>query len=235
LLFHELRITRIIPRFAETLRLLHCSFHVNRKIFILALVGIVATSAYWFFRSPTYKNFPPMATGEWIAFGDSLTAGYGGGEGKDFPALLSQQIGIPIHNLGMPGNTTRDGLNRLGDAVSRKPRVVLLCLGGNDELQSLPRDQMFSNLGAIIDQFHQAGSFVVLIGVHSASFRDTIGKRFKKLADEKEVLYVPDMLDGVLGSPNLMSDYIHPNDAGYQKIAERLAGVLMPLLPQLRG
>ncbi len=94
-------------------------------------------------------------------------------------------------------------------------------------------DKTFANLSAIIDRFHESGSFVVLIGVRSASVRDKYSKSFKKLAGEKKVLYVPNILSGVLGSPNLMSDYIHPNDDGYKAIADRLEKILKPVLPQL--
>src|SRR5262249_48755197 len=137
---------------------------------------------------------------------------------------------VPIKNLGVPGNTTQDGLNRLNQALELQPKVVLLCLGGNDSLQSVPSEKTFANLGTIIDRFQQSGSFVVLIGVHSASLRDKNETLFKKLAKEKGAFYIPDILDGVLGSPNLMSDYIHPNEAGYRAIAERLGMLLRPLM-----
>lgn len=205
------------------------------KIFAtLVLIG-GSILLYRHFTGANYKNLPPVATGPWIAFGDSLTAGVGGSEGRDYPALLSQDLGVPIQNLGIPGNTTKDGLGRLDQAYELQPRVVLLCLGGNDGLRSLPKGETFANLGMIIEGFQQRGTFVVLIGVHSASILDNNAKEFKKLAKEKGAFYVPDILSGVLGNPSLMSDYIHPNDSGYQKIAERLSKILRPLLPQLQN
>lgn len=204
------------------------------KILSLAALLIASFFVYRTCRTPTYKNFPPTAAGPWIAFGDSLTSGFGAAEGNDYPTLLSRRLGIPIQNSGVPGNSTPDGLSRLDQILPLQPKVVLLCLGGNDGLQSLPSEQTFANLASIIDQLHQGGTFVVLIGVHSASLRDKNSGRFKKLASEKQVFLIPDILDGVLGSPSLMSDQIHPNEAGYQKIAERLENKLAPLLPQLR-
>lgn len=208
------------------------------KLLKILIVLLLAGSAFYFFRqcsSPTtYKNLPPTAQGGWIAFGDSLTSGIGSSDGQDYPALLAKDLDVPIQNLGVPGNTTQDGLNRLNQALELQPRVVLLCLGGNDSLRSVPSEQTFANLGAIIDRFHQGGAFVVLIGVRSASLRDKNEGHFKKLAKEKGAFYIPDILDGVVGSPSLMSDYIHPNEAGYRAIAERLAIILRPLLPQLR-
>ena len=75
---------------------------------------------------------------------------------------------------------------------------------------------------------------MVLVGIRSASLRDQNEKHFAKLAHEKRVLYVPDMLRGLAFKPVYMSDAIHPNDAGYQKFAERLENRLRPLMAKLR-
>ncbi len=90
-----------------------------------------------------------------------------------------------------------------------------------------------ANIGTMIDRFNAHGSFVVLIGIRSASVRDKNESFFKKLAQEKEVLYVPNFLKGVLGDPSLMSDYVHPNDAGYEFFAARLEKILQPYLARL--
>ena len=180
-----------------------------------------------------YRNFPPTATGPWIAFGDSLTQGFGAEEGSDYPAMLGKKLGIPIINQGVAGDTSVDGLTRLPAVVAQRPRVVLLCFGGNDTLQSMSMEETFTRLETMIDQFHDDGSFVVLIGIRSASVFDKYEARFKRLAKSKKVLYVPNMLDGILNEPKLMSDMVHPNDAGYERVAARLDEILRPLLPQL--
>lgn len=202
---------------------------------LVLIVLVIAAVAYFLVpRSGDYRNLPPTAQGDWIAYGDSLTAGFGAGEGADYPTLLGQQLGIKIHNYGVPGNTTEDGLARLDSAVQSKPKVVLLCLGGNDGLRGLPLDRAMENLGAMIDSFHQAGSFVVLIGIRSPSLRDKNADAFEQLAKDKQVFYISDILDGVIGRPSLMSDYIHPNDAGYRAIADRLGEELQPILDKIR-
>jgi acyl-CoA thioesterase-1 len=206
-----------------------------RKIVLLVALAAGTLAVYWFVRPVHYKNMPPTASGEWVAFGDSLTMGLGADPGHDYPTLLSQRLGIPIQNLGVGGDTTQSALSRMEAALKLQPRVVLLCLGGNDGLQQRPASEMISNLSRMIGAFQQAGSFVVVIGVHSASLRDANASRFKKLAHEHKALYVSDILDGVLGSPSLMSDQIHPNDAGYAAIAERLDTILTPFLPRLKG
>ena len=74
----------------------------------------------------------------------------------------------------------------------------------------------------------------MLIGVRSASLLDQNEKHFAKLAKEKHVFYVPDILDGIMFKPVLMSDAIHPNAQGYHQFAERLQQELQPYLSGLR-
>jgi lysophospholipase L1-like esterase len=209
------------------------------KTIKLAALLLVITAAAWFGLRrtvpPSYVNLPPRATGPWVALGDSLTTGHGATDGHEYPTLLGQRLGLAIKNLGQDGDTTADGLRRLDAVVALRPRVVLLCLGGNDALLQTPREETFRNLAAIIDRLHPQGAFVVLIGIRSATLRDKNEEHFERLANEKRVLYVPNFLSGLLADPRLMSDTIHPNDEGYARIAERLEGVLRPLLPQLRS
>lgn len=206
-----------------------------RKWLALLAVGIIALLiTYRAVRTPDYLNLPPSAAGPWIAFGDSLTEGFGASEGHAYPVLLGSKLGVQILNHGVSGETTGDALARLENVAALRPQVVLLCLGGNDTLRGMSQSQAEANLRTMIDRFHQGGSFVVLIGIRSAALRDHNAAMFERLAKDKKVLLIPNMLDGVVFSPSLMSDTIHPNDAGYEYIAERLAGILQPLLPKLQ-
>jgi lysophospholipase L1-like esterase len=208
---------------------------LKRLLLILAVVGIIFGLFRWM-RSGSghFTNYPPAAAGPWIALGDSLTEGFGAEAGHDYPAVLGESLGVAIKNLGRSGETSAGGLARLDDVLQQRPRVVLLCLGGNDSLNGVPRTQTFANLGTIIERLQQAGAFVVLIGVRSASLRDHNAEFFAKLAREKQVFYIPDILQGLVFKPIYMSDAIHPNDEGYRRIAERLEMLLKPLLPKLR-
>ncbi len=208
------------------------------KLLVITAILLLTGAGCWFFGDSgpgELRNHPPTAAGPWIAFGDSLTEGLGAERGEDYPAVFSKLTGIKIQNLGISGNTTQDGLARVEEAVKLKPRVVLLCLGGNDTLRQIPRDLTFENLGKLIDRFHSGGSFVVLIGVQSASLlRDKNHEHFETLAEQKQVLFLENILDGVLFHRELMSDQLHPNAKGYEKIARRFAEELAPYLPQLR-
>ncbi len=210
---------------------------ISRRSLLLWSLLVLAVLIYFVWPGGhwRFENLPPTANGPWVAFGDSLTAGYGASDGGGYPAQLSKRLGIPIQNLGEPGDTSADGLKRIADVEALNPRVVLLCFGGNDVLQGLSRDQMFANIGAMIDRLQARGSFVVLIGIRGNLLKDKNAKRFKELAREKEAKYVPNILEDILSKPILMSDYVHPNDAGYARIAERLEKELKPLLPKLEA
>ena len=206
----------------------------TRKLGVALALLCIAALCWWFLRPGIgWTNFPPTAKGPWVAFGDSLTEGFGASDANDYPAVLGRRLGMSISNLGRSGETTSDGLKRVDDVARLEPRVVLLCFGGNDSLNQHSRKETFANVASMIDRLHQAGSFVVLIGIRSASLRDYNEEHFAKLAKEKRVLYIPDMLRGLVFKPVYMSDAIHPNDAGYQKIAERLEKKLRPLMPKL--
>jgi acyl-CoA thioesterase I len=205
----------------------------RRTLMLVGLVGVTLLLIWLLRPERQFTNYPPRATGPWVAFGDSLTEGYGATPGHDYPTLLGRRLGVSISNLGASGETTSDGLKRIEDVARLQPRVVLLCFGGNDSLNGEPASRTFANLGQIIDRLQSEGSFVVLIGIRSASLRDKNQAHFAKLAREKEVLYVPDMLKGLAFKPVYMADAIHPNDAGYARIADRLEKVLKPMLPKL--
>ncbi|MDX1581998.1 MAG: arylesterase [Thermoanaerobaculia bacterium] len=166
-----------------------------------------------------------------IAFGDSLTAGYGAGNGEDYPSKVSTKTGIPIANAGVSGDTTAMALDRLDeDVLSRDPRVVIVGLGGNDYLQSVPIGITEANLRTIISEIQQQGAMVVLLGFRFPSLDASYGPMYERVAEEEGALYIPDMLDGILGDPSLKSDSVHPNARGYEIMAERVEDPLVDLL-----
>ena len=211
---------------------------ISRRQLISILLLASCALLYWLWPARHWDlvNLPPRADGPWVAFGDSLTEGYGStGAGADYPSQLGKRLGVEIQNRGVSGETSADGLKRLAQIEELNPRVVLLCFGGNDVLRSVPRAEMFANIGAMIDRLQARGTFVVLIGVRGRGLvGDGNADGFKKLAKEKGIKLVPNILDDLLSRPSLMADYVHPNDAGYAKIADRVEKELRPLLKKLQ-
>ena len=197
----------------------------------LALLTL-APAGWYIFRptaGPSIRNYPSSGT-DIVAFGDSLVWGEGADEGRDFVSLLSQRIGQPIINLGNPGDTTAAGLARISGLDQYHPKVVILLLGGNDYLKRVPSDETFVNLGTLIQDIQSRGAVVLLLGIRGGVLVDHFAPQFERLRDTYHTAYVSDVLGGLFGNHEFMSDEVHPNNLGYAKIADRIYPVLAPLL-----
>jgi acyl-CoA thioesterase-1 len=164
-----------------------------------------------------------------VAFGDSLVYGTGS-SGGGFVRMLEQRIGRPIENMGVPGDTTAEGLARLEEVLELDPSVVILLLGGNDYLQQVPQDTTFGNLSTMIERLQADGAAVLLAGVRGGLMRDNFAARFEELAKQHGTAYVHDVLDDTLGVDGYMADQVHPNDRGYEVIADRIQPVIEAML-----
>ncbi len=202
---------------------------MTRSRIMLGVVAVALIGLFWFLGEEEITNYPPQ-DGPIVAFGDSLIEGVGATTGNDLVSLLSRRIGEPIINLGISGNTTEMGFERIGEALEYTPRITLVLLGGNDYLRKVPIEETFYNLRGIIDALQDAGSVTVLLGVRGGLLSDRFDSYFEDLAQETGSVYVPDVLDGLIGDMRFMSDAIHPNDRGYARIAERVADALVPLI-----
>lgn len=157
--------------------------------------------------------------------------GVGAPTGRDIVSLLSARVGVTIVNAGRSGDTTGSALARLDSAVlSRRPRVVIIVLGGNDVLRRVPRAETFSNLDVIVHRTRARGAAVILVGLSLGVFGDAYGDGYEELAGRMSSALVPDILAGILGHPDLMADQIHPNERGYKIMADRIEPVLRDLL-----
>lgn len=166
-----------------------------------------------------------------IAFGDSLTAGYGAGAGEDYPSGLAKLLGREVINAGVSGDTTDSALARIdADVLQRSPRIVIVGLGGNDFLRGTPIASTEANLRAIVKQIQQSGAMVVILGFNFPSLTASYGKMYKRVASDERCLLIPDLLDGIIGNPSLESDEIHPNAKGYALMAERVSVPLRKLM-----
>jgi acyl-CoA thioesterase-1 len=166
-----------------------------------------------------------------IAFGDSLTAGYGAQPGEDYPSKLSKLIDKPVINAGVSGDTTDMALARLdADVLARDPRIVIVGLGGNDFLRSVEIAATERNLRSIVRKIHGSGAMVVLLGFRFPSLSLDYEKMYTGVAKDEGCLLIPRMLRGIITDPNLKSDEVHPNARGYEIMAERVAGPLQKLI-----
>ena len=173
-------------------------------------------------------TLPRLASGDVIvAFGDSLTYGTGASERESYPAVLAQLIGREVVRSGVPGEVTAQGVQRLPEVLEEhRPRIVIVCLGGNDMLRRLSMTETRSNLRAIVKMLKERDIGVVLIGVPQPALLSSPPEFYAELAQEFGVPYEGEILKTVLYAAELKADPIHPNARGYRKIAEAVAALL---------
>jgi len=162
-----------------------------------------------------------------VAFGDSLTYGTGAQERESYPAVLGRLIGRPIVRAGVPGEVTAEGLRRLPSVIDEhRPRLVIICLGGNDMLRKIGEGEIKRNLRDMLKLLRQRGIAAVLVGVPKPALVMSAPAFYSELAREFGVPYEPDIVSAVLYAADMKADPIHPNAKGYRKIAEALAKLL---------
>ena len=170
-----------------------------------------------------------------VAFGDSITFGFGTTGDNDYVARLASRTGNSIINAGRIGDTTGDALNRLDSAVlSRDADIVIVFLGGNDVLQGIPLQTRVNNITTIVQRIRQDGAAVILIDMGSGVL-DAFNGALPGLASQTFSTLVTGVLEGVFGVPGLMADAVHPNDAGHAIIADRIEPALRAALSAAGG
>jgi acyl-CoA thioesterase I len=162
-----------------------------------------------------------------LAFGDSLTYGTGAGTAESYPVVLAQLIGRKVTGAGVPGETTTEGLERLPAVLDEvKPKLVLLCMGGNDMLHKVDSATIESNLRAMVQLAKARGAGVVLIGVPTPELFGAPPEFYDRIAREQSLPLDKKTLNDILFDRSLKSDMIHPNAAGYRRFAQGLADLL---------
>lgn len=176
-----------------------------------------------------------------VAFGDSIAAA--GSWEKYFQNLSGESV----INAGVGGENSGDGLRRFTNSVAnRKPDVVFIGFGTNDAAidmaKHLPLDTYTENIRTTVDKVRALGALPIIITpppiVDAPYFTRHEKEPFeiygganglvslyaqaaRNVAVEKEVVVAD--INVVFGERNfasLISDGIHPNDAGYRLYAE---------------
>jgi lysophospholipase L1-like esterase len=191
------------------------------KCLIMLLVLLLAACD----SSPPVRPLAPGATV--LAFGDSLTRGTGAAEKQSYPAVLGRLLGQDIINLGVPGEVTSSGLERLPAVLDEyNPTLVILCHGGNDFLRRYPQEETIRNLRSMIGLIRERAADVILIGVPRLGFGLDVPEFYATIAEENQIPYESDILLDLLSDNEMKSDSIHPNATGYRLMAEAVYDVI---------
>jgi acyl-CoA hydrolase len=202
---------------------------MTRKHFLAILFAAAMLAACG--KAPQLAAVPPGAVV--VAFGDSVTRGTGAAQDEDWPTLLGKRTGWHVVNAGVSGDTAEAGRNRIQALLDEHhPAMVIIEIGGNDFLRRRAPKAVKEDLRHIVASVRQAGAHPVLVGVPELSLLSVLAGSptdssiYGELAKEEQVPLVGDVLAGVLGRPDLRADRIHPNAAGYRKMAAGIAASL---------
>lgn len=168
-----------------------------------------------------------------IAFGDSLTAGYGLPINESYPAQLDAALKaegkqVKVINAGVSGETTRGNFERAEFIRSQNPDIVLLGIGGNDALRALPVGDTKANIIETIKILKGGENppVVMLLKMQSPlnaglSYKREFDAMYEEIADTQEIILLPFLTAEVfLNQENKLSDGIHLNKTGYGKVVE---------------
>jgi acyl-CoA thioesterase-1 len=176
-----------------------------------------------------------------VAFGDSLSAGFGVAPGRSYPDDLQRLIDAEkyryrVVNLGVSGDTTTDGVVRLPSVLALRPALVILEFGANDGLRGLPVAAARKNLADMIEALQKNGARVVLAGMtlprnYGPEYIHAFEQMYVELAKQYRLARIPFLLEGVGGNPELTQpDGLHPTAEGAQIVAQTVMRYLQPLL-----
>jgi len=167
-----------------------------------------------------------------LAFGDSMTAGFGVPEDVSYPSQLQKALDergykYRVVNMGLAGDTSRGGRARMSRALGTNPVMVILELGSNDRGNGIPAQQTQDNLEQMIVRFQRTRIEVVLAGRNIAGGEDV----YEKLAGKYRLTLIPSFLAGVSGHAELtIADGTHPNADGYVIVVKTVLKTIEPLL-----
>jgi len=162
-----------------------------------------------------------------LAFGDSITYGSGAGPEESYPKVLAQLIGRHVVGAGVPGEITAKGVQRLPGVLDEvQPKILLLCLGGNDMLRKVEPVATESNLRTMVRMARDRGIAVVLIAVPKPALFGGNASFYQAIAREDDLHLESEILKDILYDNEFKADPIHPNAKGYRRMAEAIAELL---------
>ncbi len=183
-----------------------------------------------------------------VAFGDSLTAGFGLPVEDGFVPQLEawlqgQGADVTVVNAGVSGDTTSGGLSRVGWVLAEGADLVILELGANDMLRGVAPSVARANLDAILADITGRGIKVLVAGMlappnYGADYRAEFDAIYPELAAAYGVELYPFFLAGLGQADGLVAFYalmqddgMHPNAKGVQMIVEDMGPAVLAALP----
>ena len=208
--------------------------YVQRLVSVLILTAI--------FAGPTFASAADADTRKVIVcFGDSLTAGYGVDPDLSYPANLQRDLDAKgykyrVVNMGVSGETTKDGLSRVARVLALKPELVVVEFGGNDGLRGLPISTTQKNLDAIVGALKKGGTRVAMAGItlppdYGPDYVGRFNSMYPAIAKKYSVALLPYIYKDVYGLKGyIQEDRVHATAIGNKQVARNIEGLITPML-----
>jgi len=176
---------------------------------------------------------PPPPDLTILAFGDSLTEGFGVATEESYPAQLARKLAtdgynIEVINGGISGETTSSALSRVEWMLNSNPDIVIVETGPNDALRGIDISLTQTNIDQIVKKFSDSGTVVIVAGLQitqnlGEAYTTEFAAIYPAVAEKYDTILIPFILEGVATDPNLnQPDFIHPTAAGYTVMVEHI-------------
>ena len=169
-----------------------------------------------------------------LCFGNSITEGWGVRHNESWPSLIQRSLPFQVHNAGISGETSADGLRRVEDTLAARPTWCIIEFGINDFFNGFSTEQTRANIEKIIKAMKDHDIVPALMGFN-LPYKEAgeWHRTFIALGEEHELPVMPDLFSGLWGKEGVfMPDGLHPTAKGYRIIAEACLetfnGVLWP-------
>ncbi len=213
-------------------------------LIVAALAGVITLAAGTLAASPTQAQESRQgetAGARILAFGTSLTAGFGLDEDDSFTNDLEEAVraagyDATVINAGVSGDTSAAARARLDWVLANDITHAIIEHGSNDALRGIEPAQTEANLRAILDAFQARGIPVLFTGMLAPrnlgpDYAEEFDAIYPRLAEDYDVLFYPFFLDGVVVDKDLnQPDGIHPNPEGVDVIIERITPFVLKLI-----
>lgn len=201
-------------------------FNVRNIILIIAL--IVGINYYKSTQEVDIQGLSLPLDTKVLAFGDSLTLGYGVTPDKSYPSILGELLHATVINEGISGELSAQGLARLPLLLEQHmPDILVLCHGANDILRKQDLLQTKANLNQMVKMARDKGIYVLLVGVPTVDIlKFNVPSFYYEVAQENTIDIEDKSLKKIMDGENLKSDKVHPNEQGYDLMAKNIARLL---------
>ncbi len=181
-----------------------------------------------------------------LAFGDSLTAGFGVEPEESYPALLEGKLRaggylVEVINAGISGETSSAALSRVDWMLKTGPDIVIVETGGNDALRGVDLELTAANIDQIVGRFTQEGVVVIVAGMQiiqnlGRDYAGDFAAIYPAVSARHDAILIPFFLEGVAADPALnQADFIHPNAAGYRTLVDHIYPFVLEAIEQVRN